>query len=498
MGTRLSNTLHVSRLRPLAACLAIAFSGELIAGARATGSSIAPAHLDPLAARAGARDAYRPRTAFELEDGGHTSGAPDQPTTTLLVTNCDDAGPDSLRAAIDVANANDGYTIAFDLSQMPCGKITLTSGEIAITTNNLTLQGPGADLLTIDGDYSAGHYNRIFKHSGQGTLAIRGLTLADAKYASNASGVYGGCILSAGAVSLVDSTMQNCLVTAQSGTSKGGAISASSAYFNGSRIANSSATSLLGSAVGGAVHLDGISLIANYSAFENNSAHSYSQNYSGAGGALALAGVSAVIQHSTLSGNKAERAGAIFSYGAGADIGLLDSTISGNTADNSAVEVNGAHLYVYNTTIAFNTATTASSTAGVVADSIYAQGSIFANNVASDTLNFVEADIRSMDGVIGGAKNLILAAIATTPPADTSTKCPRLAPLLNNGGQTRTHALLPDSPAIDEGNDTQNLGVDQRGAGFARVVGAFADIGAYEWGADSGDDINNNGFDNCK
>jgi hypothetical protein len=57
-----------------------------------------------------------------------------------------------------------------------------------------------------------------------------------------------------------------------------------------------------------------------------------------------------------------------------------------------------------------------------------------------------------------------------------------LGSLANNGGPTKTMALLPGSPAIDAGDDVWvgTLATDQRGTGFARVVGAHVDIGAYE------------------
>jgi hypothetical protein len=68
--------------------------------------------------------------------------------------------------------------------------------------------------------------------------------------------------------------------------------------------------------------------------------------------------------------------------------------------------------------------------------------------------------------------------------------------LVDNGGPTPTHALLPGSPAIGagsnawipndafdldgDGNTTEPLPVDQRGPGFARVAGFTVDIGAVE------------------
>ena len=65
---------------------------------------------------------------------------------------------------------------------------------------------------------------------------------------------------------------------------------------------------------------------------------------------------------------------------------------------------------------------------------------------------------------------------------------PLLGPLQNNGGSTQTMALLPGSPAINAGNTTlavdangNQLTIDQRGAGYPRVIGPTVDIGAYEF-----------------
>ena len=59
---------------------------------------------------------------------------------------------------------------------------------------------------------------------------------------------------------------------------------------------------------------------------------------------------------------------------------------------------------------------------------------------------------------------------------------PRLDALLFNGGSTATHALRPDSPAIDAGDPTvldTDPTTDQRG--LDRVSGSRADIGAFEF-----------------
>jgi hypothetical protein len=78
----------------------------------------------------------------------------------------------------------------------------------------------------------------------------------------------------------------------------------------------------------------------------------------------------------------------------------------------------------------------------------------------------------SAGGIATGAHNLVGTA---AHPID-----PKLGPLANNGGPTKTHALLPGSPALNAGANVDGLTFDQRGHGFNRVVGSAPDIGAYE------------------
>ena len=63
---------------------------------------------------------------------------------------------------------------------------------------------------------------------------------------------------------------------------------------------------------------------------------------------------------------------------------------------------------------------------------------------------------------------------------------PKLGPLANNGGRTKTHALKAGSRAIDAGDNANLPPTDQRGAGFPRKKDgnfngvAIVDIGAFE------------------
>lgn len=56
---------------------------------------------------------------------------------------------------------------------------------------------------------------------------------------------------------------------------------------------------------------------------------------------------------------------------------------------------------------------------------------------------------------------------------------PQLEPLADNGGSSWTHALLPDSPALDAGNCANGtIATDQRD--IPRPQGDACDIGAFE------------------
>ncbi|MBD2088625.1 DUF4347 domain-containing protein [Microcoleus sp. FACHB-1515] len=97
----------------------------------------------------------------------------------ITVTNTNDSGAGSLRAAI--AQARSGDTIRF-ASSLQGRTITLTSGEISIPVGkNLTIDGSGASGLTISGNNSS----RIFLLNSTSvqptTLNVRNLTLANGK-----------------------------------------------------------------------------------------------------------------------------------------------------------------------------------------------------------------------------------------------------------------------------------------------------------------------------
>ena len=441
-----------------------------------------------------------------------------QGLAAAAVTSCaDDGGFDTLRHAVTVAN--DGDTI--DLSALACSKITLGS---AISTGlyNLTLAGPGASRLTIDGNQA----DRVLVHTptGPGTLTISDLTIANGKF--SAAKAYGGCIYSKGSVVLSNAVVTSCTVVgqtlaagggivavdalkvysstisgnvaeAQAGVSgmtsviAGGAFVASTVsggmYLYGSLISGNTAESAVGRAYGGGV--GAYHLVAKYSTFTGNHAIAAGTGDDlGIGGGLDTTNDSELL-NCTLDNNVADGGGGMNIQGvAGYTAAIIQTTISSNTANIGAggILVNGS-LQLLNSTIAFNVSNGPSQGGGLlIGTTMSATSTIIADNSPTDV------DSGGPPVTIGGDHDLIkIAGPNVTVPSLTITLDPDLGPLAFNGGYVRTHALNAGSIAIDAGSNDGNLANDQRGPPYKRVAGSSADIGAYEFDADH---IFGNGF----
>ncbi len=164
---------------------------------------------------------------------------------------------------------------------------------------------------------------------------------------------------------------------------------------------------------------------------------------------------------------------------------ITNSTISGNTQrgtfgsySGDAAGISCLDLTLYNSTVAFNSNTNGFSGHGgvYVANSAHIASSIVAQNSADnggpnpkDFYAAIRRDSQHQRQSHHGGE-----WVTGSLTAD-----PQLTPLANHGGATRTHALLATSPAVNAGSNPNDLTTDQRGTGFARVVGAKADIGAY-------------------
>lgn len=457
------------RRRPLAACIALAF---------AVGTAHVFAHADvgsiPPAARA-------ERAAWT-----HTVRSPSA-GTGIVVDNCNDDGPGSLRQAYRNASTDD----TIDLTQLTCSTITLTSGalEDSPTASDISLSGPGKYYLTIDG----GNADRVIVHNGSGALSISGMTIKNGSY-SGPDG--GGCIRSEEDVALFQAAVLRCSVsTTGADDAVGGAVSAQGEVMTAaSQILYSSAQAEAGDAAGGGIWANSVKI--QVSTITGNTVASDGVHYARGGGVFSA--TDAEIVYSTISGNEAANGGGIFLVGAANyTMYVRTSTISGNHASES-----GGGVYAKYRPFAVFSSTITGNTAGDQAGGLFLayatelESSIIAGNTAQDAAT---ADIGSPYTLgIVGANNLVLASNQVLPP-DTLSVDPMLGPLQDNGGLSMTHALLPGSPAIDHGNGADGSLFDQRlfepvgGAIYERPVGPAPDIGAFEFGAP--DRILTDGFD---
>lgn len=219
--------------------------------------------------------------------------------------------------------------------------------------------------------------------------------------------------------------------------------------------------------------------------------------------------VQTTLSNNLVSGFQSAQGGAASARGIDSSMGSLrfvNSTISGNRVDSpagtaSAGAVMGvayggptkAIVHLASTTITGNSATGMIARSGGIfmqQDSAASpvtctlQNSIIAGNTAA-----TDADCGSTGAAItSGGYNLLGALGSCTLGGDLTgnlTGEARLGSLGDNGGPTRTHALMMGSPAIDVGNpggcsDPAGtvLAVDQRGQ--PRAVGGRCDIGAFE------------------
>ncbi|MGE0132868.1 MAG: choice-of-anchor Q domain-containing protein [Blastocatellales bacterium] len=350
----------------------------------------------------------------------------------ITVTNTNDSGPGSLRQAI--IDVTPGDTIDFSASVR--GVISL-AGELIIN-KNLSLQGPGASLLSVSGDGAS----RVFTIGNSATnVVISGLTITD----GNAND--GGGIQNNGVLSVLD-----CYISGnQAGGNGGGGI-----LNNGVLTVNQS------------------TIVDNFSTFTG-------------GGICQISRGSMTVLNSTINGNFANQdGGGVTNQGAGgaATFNCTNCTISGNTtgtlggsgvlniANGSAATTN-----LLNCTIVNNASVSGSGLANFGGPAtLIIKNTIVAYNTGGPQF--------SNSGSLTSLGNNLYSDNSLPPASgDKPSTDPLIAPLADNGGPTMTHALHKLSQAIDAGGSSSAL-VDQRG--LSRVDDgdgdntSAVDIGAFE------------------
>ena len=181
------------------------------------------------------------------------------------------------------------------------------------------------------------------------------------------------------------------------------------------------------------------------------------------GGALTLDRV-------TLSANQALNGGGIYNVGS---ITLLNSTLSGNSAYSGGGIDNYGQLTVKNSTLAGNSAI---NTGGA----LYNAGTLqLYNTILADSSG--DLDCHNANDPFFGLSGVIKANVQSLTEDGSCTTAlsgdPTLGPLTLVDG-VLVHQIAADSPAIDVGDSTTCLAIDQRQA--TRPQGSGCDIGAVE------------------
>jgi hypothetical protein len=354
---------------------------------------------------------------------------------TIKVTTTQDNVPGSLRAAITTANTNSED----DTINLPAGTYILSgyagedgniSGDLDInTTHSIDIVGKCAATTLIDGN----QVDRVF-HIHNGTVSISNVTIQNGK---SYFGTGGGGIYNNGRL-----TLTYCEI-------------------NGNGIEKA-----LSPGDGGGLYNSGTATLRNCTVSNNISGEDKGpcNRYAGDGGGIYNTG-EMVLTNCTVSNNETGYGmdgggdgGGI--YNSSGSLTLINCTISNNATPYVG---NGGGIYgeatLKNTIVANN-------------QSHYGDGSDCYGTINSLGYNLIEDTSGCMiDGTLFG---------------NITEVDPILGPLADNGGPTRTHALLLGSPAIDAGN-SKGIPFDQRGCPRPIDVPDIdnvsdgADIGAFEY-----------------
>ena len=402
-----------------------------------------------------------------------------------VVSNCNDSGTGSLRAAIAAAVTGDTITFGVNCPSGAGTQITLAS-TLTIAQNNLTIDATGHTIV-VDGNSAV----TVFTVTG-GTTAqpvkLNGITIQHgAANSPNHLGPSGGGIANTGTLIVTNSTFTADISSSATSIGEGGGIynagtltvvsctfSGNRASIGGGGIANDAAGSVLtvtNSTFTGNFASDfpgaGGGIYNTQGATVTNS--TFSENNAASGGGIYNT-QNATVTNSTFSGNEANAP-----YGTGGGgintsgtLTLTNSTLTGNwvlSAPGGNTPgggiLNGGTLTAVNTLIAGNTAVAGPDVSGAF---------YFTSK------NTLLGDPSGSSGISDGDANHNIVGHPAV-----------LGSLGNYGGPTQTVPLLAGSPAIDSGDDAtcQNTGgvapvagKDQRGV--TRPQGPHCDIGAYE------------------
>ena len=373
----------------------------------------------------------------------------------------------------------EGNSAAFNKGGILDFRFIYISGSGNLTLKNLTLTGSQAT----GGSGAAGDGGAILMRGGSLTLdgcaihhttaSVRGgaisadsgtLTITNSHFYNN-NAFNGGAIYNNGN----HLSISNSTITTNTATNIGGGILVSSsstvAIDNTTLSSNTAATGGGLSSTG--LFLPPTTIAISNSRITNNVASGANQS----GGGIDNKSFSVInITGSIISGNSSAHGGGLSNNSSsGSSLSITNSTISGNSAASS-----GGALFAGSGVVTLTNATVSDNTAPVTYGSIH-------NDAATLTLaNSIIANSKTSGGAGTDCKGTLLDTghnwFEDNSCGRTGNGDPKLGPLADNGGPSKTHALLAGSGAIDAAGECK-LVTDQRGQPRSACK---CDIGAYE------------------
>jgi predicted outer membrane repeat protein len=352
--------------------------------------------------------------------------------------------------------------VAIDGGGIFADAVTLT--DSIVLGNTATNDGGGVHATSATLNHSTLRGNHAGA-SGGGIWAVSA-TITDSTIVANHAD-QGGAGIDASALTLTGST-----VSRNSASLNGGGILGGAATLTNSTLSNNTSNTFGGGMWVNTVSLDRSSILKNIAGQNGggivanavgltDSTVSGNRAMSGFGGGLVAVSVTGT--NVTVCGNTAATSGGGIAATAGS---LLNCTVAGNSAgtDSGGIfqkALFGSTIAIRNTIIARNTVGSSGT------------GPDVAGTFASLGHNLIG------DGTGGGGFTADDLVGTSAKPIN-----PRLGALRNNGGPTKTMALLAGSPAIDAGDDANTPATDQRGHARKKDGNgdgvALVDIGAFE------------------
>jgi serine/threonine protein kinase len=405
--------------------------------------------------------------------GANPPEEPTAPRAHFVVTSEQEDGPGSLREALAQAN------------EKPLPQIIVFSPALAGRTITLVegWKGPGDRSalriasrgdITIDGgkgvtlELKSPAKRRLIEVESHAMLTLKNLTLTGGNVVNDLDGGQienqGGAVLITDGVLVVDHcTLQN------NRASIGGAISAE---FSSVTLRNSTFDTNNGYSVRPPFHQQtGGGGAVNFSTWNNKkytldiTGCTFSNNVGTSGGAVwtRAEAASCSISHSTFVGNRCLNGFGAAIHNSCAQAVFLHLTIVDNHAENKggALSQYATPLTLANSLVANNKAA-----GGELLDVVMVNGGTLTAGSRHNLIGVAGADVGLSDGDRGnrlGVKDL------------------KIGPLADNGGPTKTIALLPGSPALEAGDPSAvpaSNQTDQRGR--PRFRKGKVDVGAYQ------------------